>query len=120
MVDGNDLQLSKFYFTILQLLRTAAEWIRESTDDLRRTVSDMERLFLPRKTDHMTSFLSPASDKDSRTAAIMMFKQNWESVIAEQERLGIALLSRIKMKQEEAESLRDGVSLMISLPTRIS
>ncbi|KAK5651199.1 hypothetical protein OQA88_12747 [Cercophora sp. LCS_1] len=109
MIDGNDLQLSKFYFTILQILRTAAEWIRESMDDLRRTVEDMEQLYLSRASDQRANFLPTASNKESRAAAIAMFKQNWETVMSEQKRIGTALIARIAAKQEEAESLRDGL-----------
>jgi hypothetical protein len=110
MIDGNDLQLSKFYFTVLQLLRTAAEWIRESMEDLRRTVDDMERLYLVQTVDQGATFLPEGSDREVRDAAVAMFKQNWESVLAEQNRLGSALLTRIATKQVETKSLRDGVS----------
>jgi hypothetical protein len=110
MIDGNDLQLSKFYFTILQILRAAAEWIRDSMNDLRRTVNDMERLYLAKTVCQGATFLPQKSDKNARDAAIAMFKQNWDSVLSEQKRIGDDLLCRIATKQEETKNLRDGVS----------
>ncbi|KAK0623881.1 hypothetical protein B0T14DRAFT_426627 [Immersiella caudata] len=91
------------------ILRTAAEWIRESMDDLHRTVDDMERLYLARTIDGGATFLPEASDNEVRDAAVATFKQNWESVLSKQNDLGAALLTRIATKQEETKSLRDGL-----------
>ncbi|KAK0731874.1 hypothetical protein B0H67DRAFT_476402, partial [Lasiosphaeris hirsuta] len=91
------------------ILRLAADWIQESMDDLRRTVEDIERLYLPRTADQNATFLPATSDSDTRNEAIEMFKRNWETVILHQQRVGTALLYRIAMKQEECKSLRDGL-----------
>lgn len=110
MIDGSDLQLSDFYFTIIQILRIAADWIQESTDDLRCTVGDIERLyFSPITTKDFATFLP--LDPSGRDAEIESFKQNWGSVMSKQQRIAATLFSRIAKIQEETKSLRDGVSL---------
>ncbi len=111
MIDGSDLRLSESYFAVIQILRIAADWIQESMDDLRRTVDDIERLYLSSKiTSEFANFL-PSEPPKAREEAIETFKKNWESVILRQQRIGTALLSRIAKKQEETKSLRDGVRL---------
>lgn len=108
MVDHRDLALSEFYPVVLQILRIAADWIHESMDSLRWMVDDMERLYFSPNSDRFATFL-PAEEQ-AQEAAIEAFKQNWDSVISYQQRLGKALLARISRKQEEVESLNDGVS----------
>ncbi|KAK0649144.1 hypothetical protein B0T16DRAFT_324578 [Cercophora newfieldiana] len=90
------------------ILRTAAEWIRESMDDLRRTAEDIERLYLLQNPDGSATFLPAMSDSDVRDAT-NVFKSNWKSVTSHHKRLGDALLTRIEMRKEEAKSLRDGL-----------
>ena len=46
MIDESDLRLSEFYFTVIQILRIADNWIQESMDDLHRAFWDMERLYV--------------------------------------------------------------------------
>ena len=96
MIDSSDLKLSGLYFAAIQILRIAAEWIQESMDELQSTVEDMERLYL---------------SSDLQDATIESFKQNWDSVISRQQRVGVALLARVTRYQVEVESLRDGVSV---------
>ncbi|KAK4450497.1 hypothetical protein QBC34DRAFT_297065 [Podospora aff. communis PSN243] len=91
------------------ILRAAAEWIRDSMDDLRRTVDDMERLYLAKTAGQGATFLPQNSDKDARDAAVAMFRRNWDSVLSEQKRIGENLLRRIATKQEETKNLRDGL-----------
>ncbi|KAK3363171.1 hypothetical protein B0T25DRAFT_491624 [Lasiosphaeria hispida] len=106
MVDAADLGLPSFYSAVIQILRISADWIQESMDDLRQTVDDMERLYLASTADgQFATFLPPESK--ARDAATKVFKQNWESVILQQQRLGNALLVRIAKKMEETKSLRD-------------
>ena len=122
MVDDRDLALSEFYPVVLQILRIAVDWIQESMDDLRWMVDDIERFYFSPNTDGFATFL-PANQQ-SQEAAIEVFKQNWESVISYQQRLGNALLARIARKQEEVGSLKDSVSNssahIIDLPNAIS
>ncbi len=113
IADDNESRLSKFYFTVIQILRIASGWIQESTDDLRRTVDDMERLYFLQTADEMATFLPSTPEMGTRDAAIQTFKQNWESVILDQQRRAVALLSRIAVKQEEIVALRADVSLVI-------
>ncbi len=108
MFDCSDLRLSQFYPIVLQVLRKAADWIQESMEDLHRMVDDMERLYFSPNTGRLATFLPP--EPEAQDAAIAVFKQNWESVRSHQQRLGKALLARIIRKQEEVESLKDGVS----------
>lgn len=115
MIDRSDLQLSEFYFAIIQTLRIAADWIQESMDDLQTTVADMERLyFSPEDTTpaaDLATFLPPS--QAPRDIEIQVFKKNWDTVLSRQRMIGDALLARIFKKQEEIKSLRDGV---ITLP----
>ncbi|KAK0611713.1 hypothetical protein B0T14DRAFT_334170 [Immersiella caudata] len=108
MVDTSDLKLSDFYFAVIQILRIAAEWIQESMDHLRHTVDDMERLYLATTSDPQFASFLPAS-ADSRDVMLIVFKQNWESVMQEQRQIGNALLGRVAKKMEETKSLRDGL-----------
>ncbi|KAK1752624.1 hypothetical protein QBC47DRAFT_327941 [Echria macrotheca] len=110
MVDSRDLRLSDSYFAVIQILRIAADWIQESMDDLRRTVDDIERLYLSPSsatTSEFATFLP--RDPDARDAAIESFRKNWGSVMSHQQRIGNGLLARIKNTQAEVEGLRDGL-----------
>lgn len=109
MVDTADLGLSGLYFTVIQILRISADWIQESMDDLRQTVDDMERLYLDSTIDGQFASFCPPGSQD-RDAAAKVFRENWESVLSHQQRLGNALLLRVAKKMEETKSLRDGVS----------
>ncbi|KAK0652612.1 hypothetical protein B0T16DRAFT_443797 [Cercophora newfieldiana] len=111
MVDGSDLRLSEFYLAVLQILRIAADWIQESMDDLRWMVDDMQRLYFSPNThaDSYATFLPSGLEAKKQDASIAIFKQNWDSVKSHQQRLGKALLTRISRKQEEVESLKDGM-----------
>jgi hypothetical protein len=103
---GSEFALSEFYFQVLQLLRIACEWIKESMDDLKDLVDTLESNYM---NPHLNvSFLpgSPQADK----AVTEAFKQCWKSVMSHQQRHSEALLRRIAKKQEEVEGLRDGVS----------
>jgi len=111
MVDDNDLRLSKFYFTVIQMLRIAADWIQESMENLGRIRKDMERLYLLQAANGMASFLPTGSDSQTQDA-IKIFNKNWEIVIEEQKRIGNELLARISAKKTETESLRDGVGFL--------
>ncbi|KAI0444365.1 hypothetical protein F4803DRAFT_549171 [Xylaria telfairii] len=113
MVDDDGLELSDFYFSILQLLRMAAEWIQKSVDDLSTVVNDIERwnfsvrVDMPRDMFEKLTFLPETGD--AKKAMIEVFRENWESVISHQKRLATTLLGRIAKKQEEVKSLRDGL-----------
>ncbi|KAM7196177.1 hypothetical protein V8F33_006289 [Rhypophila sp. PSN 637] len=108
MIDRSGLQLSEFYFTIMQTLRIASEWIQESMDDLRHMTIDMERLYLSSQTpEGFPTFLPP--DATKRDEFIRVYRSNWDSVLLRQQSIGSDLLSRIAKKQEELKSLRDGL-----------
>lgn len=78
-------------------------------DDLRRVVDDMERLYLsPSIGEEFPTFIPPGS-ADAQDEAIAVFKQNWESVISQQQRLGTALLTRVARMQDDVRGLRDDV-----------
>jgi hypothetical protein len=112
MVDGSDLRLSEFYPAVLQILLIAADWIRESMDDLRWMVDDMQRLYFSPNThaDSYATLLPSGLKTEGQDAALALFKQNWDSVKMHQQRLGNSLLNRIARKQEEVKNLKDGVS----------
>lgn len=109
MVDSRDLQLSESYFTVIQVLRIAADWIQESMDDLRRMVEDLERLYISASESGFATFLPQDSEPSAQEVAKKTFRENWDRVILSQELIGKALLARIKKKQEEVKDLRDGV-----------
>lgn len=110
MVDDGDFQLSGFYSRIIQILRIADEWIQESMDDLRRTVEDIERLYLRPESSQFASFLPVMADRDPQ-AATKAFKDSLESMISHQKRIGDSLLARVETKYREVMILRDEVRL---------
>ncbi|KAI2606607.1 hypothetical protein GGR54DRAFT_620502 [Hypoxylon sp. NC1633] len=109
MLDKPDLRLSEFYFAVLQILRIASDWIKESMKHLRRLVDNMEiKYYSPnRARDGRPTFLSNSSEKQA--LEIQMFRQNWGSVLSRQQDIGRELLDRISKKQEEIQSLRDSL-----------
>ncbi|RWA06817.1 hypothetical protein EKO27_g8294 [Xylaria grammica] len=114
MVDDDGLKLSDFYFSILQILRIAAEWIQQSIEDLHKLVNEIEEATFSVRADEPSANLgkgvtSLPETSDAREAMIEVSRQNWESVISHQKRLANPLLSRIAKKQEEIKSLRDGL-----------
>lgn len=111
MVDTVDLRRSEFYFTVIEILRISADWIRESMDSLHQTVNDMERLYLCSIANGQSATFCPPTSQDPSGAAIRVFRKNWQSVISQQQRVGDALLSRIDKQLEDTPSLRDGVRL---------
>jgi hypothetical protein len=113
MYDDSNLAVSELYFFISQLLRFASVWIRESVDDLHDFVRKLEdHHFSPaNKTRHPHASFLPDTPEAQR-AAIEVFRQNWASVTTHQQKLADILLDRIAKKQEEVNSLREGVSIM--------
>jgi hypothetical protein len=112
MYDDSNLGVSEFYFFISQLLRFASDWIRETTDDLHVLVQELERAhFSPEaKKDACWALLSFLPDSpEARDTTIEIFKQNWAIVLSHQQNLADEILNRIARKQEEVNSLRDGV-----------
>jgi hypothetical protein len=106
---SSQFTLSEFYFTVLQVLRIASEWIQESMDQLVRLAEDLEEAII--NDDEKTLFPSRRYwPPEIKEPARDVFKHNWDCVISYQQRLGKGLLSRIDKKQEEVKSLRDGVS----------
>lgn len=102
MFDNDPFQRSKLYFTIIQLLRIASDWIRESMEDLKS---------LSEHTNHLAKL---QSFRDSRSSLVTassgkILEQNWKKVIAYQRSIGKPLLDRIERKTEGVKSLRDGV-----------
>jgi hypothetical protein len=93
-------EISRNYFTVLQLLRIFAESIQESMNDLQ----EMQKEF---------AFKFPISnlsrDVQLTLAARRVLAENWKTVVALQGDIGKRLLARIDKKTAEVESLRDGV-----------
>jgi len=116
MVDGVDLRLSEFYFAVLHILRIAADWIQESMDDLGRTVEHMEWCYSSLNNERLATGGSSPPAFSAQDTALDSLRQNWESVISHQQRLGNALLARIARKQEHVKSLGDGVREKLHLP----
>jgi hypothetical protein len=103
---GSEFALSEFYFQVLQLLRIASEWIKESMDDLESLVRTLEVNYIDPHIPEPFLLGSPQANK----AVTEAFRQCWTSVMSHQKRHGEALLRRIAKKQEEVKGLRDGVS----------
>lgn len=106
MFDGDGLKLSRFYFDVLQLLRTAASWIQESMEDLRRTVDHIEWLYYLSDIDHLATH---SAFREDMVVPVEVFRQNWDSVLSHHRLLGNALLDRIANKHEEVKNLQDRV-----------
>ena len=107
MFDDSTLELSEFYFTLLQTLRIASEWINETSRDLAHLVARIDHLHFS-SDDSPVSFLSGAAEM--KQAQKKVNRENWESVLAHHQSKCSRLLDRIARKQEEIKSLRDGVS----------
>ncbi|KAK4150573.1 hypothetical protein C8A00DRAFT_17932 [Chaetomidium leptoderma] len=94
----------------VELLRFASVWIRESVDDLRTVVEVLKEKHFSleeKKNNPQVSFL-PDSPEAQR-AALEVFRQNWEIVLSHHQKLADGLLGRIAKKQEEVNSLREGL-----------
>ncbi|OTA53959.1 hypothetical protein K449DRAFT_389502 [Hypoxylon sp. EC38] len=100
----NSFELSKLYFSVLQLLRIITEWIEESITDLR----DLRERYALRKR-FLIQILKLGLDDISST------EKNWDTVIATMELPANRLLDRINRKAEEVKSLRDGLFNATSL-----
>lgn len=115
MYDNSDLAVSELYFLISQMLRFAADWIRESVDDLRVLKRYLERFYRSPYGEESTeppSFLPDSPD--ARQAAMEVFNHNWDALLSGQQKLADELLARIARMQEEVKRLREGVSTINS------
>src|SRR4051812_46369678 len=99
MFDNSELEVSEFYFTLLQTLRIASDWIHETTNDLAYMVEKIEQLYFSPNSTSTASFLSGTAEMQQ--AQISINRQNWESVVANQRLAAARLLDRIAKKQEE-------------------
>lgn len=108
MYDNEQLERSRFYFTLLQLLRIFSEWIANDMASSKLafekhnavTLSDM--IFFGLWNDYI--------ETSDIVNAINIIKRNWHVVLALHEKEGQALLDRIARDIQTVESLRDGVS----------
>ncbi|KAK1758144.1 hypothetical protein QBC47DRAFT_294798 [Echria macrotheca] len=95
------------------ILRIAADWVEESRDDLRQMVDEIQERYLSPTADKSATFLPLEPSRQDE--ALKTFKQNWESVIILQQRIGSSLLSRIAKEQEQVKSLHDGLFNAVSV-----
>ncbi|KAI1418322.1 hypothetical protein F5Y13DRAFT_176437 [Hypoxylon sp. FL1857] len=100
----NSFELSKLYFTVLQLLRIVTEWVEESVNDL----NDLRERYGARK-----RFLIEILNMDPDDLAST--EKNWDTVITIMDSRAKRLLDRINKKTEEVKSLRDGLFNATSL-----
>lgn len=106
---SSEFELSKFYFTMLQVLRIASEWVQESMNDLGDFAAAFE------KENMANCRMFELGSDESNDAAMKLNRQNWRTVVLHQRRLGEELLKRSAKKQEEIKSLRDELS-----PSRVA
>ncbi|KAI6093096.1 hypothetical protein F4821DRAFT_253073 [Hypoxylon rubiginosum] len=107
MYDNEQLERSRFYFTLLQLLRIFSEWIANDMASSKLafekhnavTLSDM--IFFGLWNDYI--------ETSDIVNAINIIKRNWHVVLALHEKEGQALLDRIARDIQTVESLRDGL-----------
>lgn len=99
MYDDTDtgLALSESYFSILQILRIATDWIQEGMDDLDGVVWHMRNLY--------ASLLK----KEGGRAVFDAFEESLTKVTSHQHTISKQLITRIEKKSEEINTLRDGV-----------
>jgi hypothetical protein len=107
MFDNDPFATSELYFTILQLLRIASDWIGEGINDLESLAKISQWYFeffgTPRRS---------GGSQDPVTLNVWkVLERNWKHVISYQKSLAKPLLERIGRKTEEVKSLRDGVCL---------
>ncbi|KAF4465320.1 hypothetical protein FALBO_7832 [Fusarium albosuccineum] len=108
MYDDTHSTLSGTYWTIIQLLRTASDWIEESITNLRELVDIMERTFFSTSLPIDTITLISPSEHFQKAAAAA-FRQDWEFILTKYRKNGKTLLQRISQKKEVVENLREGL-----------
>lgn len=109
MYDNEELKRSKFYFSLLQLLRIVSEWITRSMSDLELAAE--EWISIGDKLHHPAySNLDSDNFKSELKRATKIITRNWDVVLALHRKEGRALLERTSRNTEAIESLRDGVS----------
>ena len=116
MYDNERLERSKFYFSVLQLLRIFSEWIIRSMEDM-NLVADKcaERIA---ETEHYFHH-DPQRHEELKNAS-KIIARNWDVVLALCRKEGKSLLDRVAHNIETVQSLRDGVRLEIPkhIPSR--
>jgi hypothetical protein len=103
----DSFEVSRSYFTILQLLRIFSDSIHQSVEDLRQMKNKFSYKF-PTGELYEVKLLSLPTRQ--------IIAANWEKVLSFQQQTGTELLSRIEKKTEEVKSLRDGVRFNIIAP----
>lgn len=107
MFDDNNFARSKLYFGSLQLLRVFSDWIEESQEDFQQLFEDSVKYL------NFGDWKDKREKEDKLEIDKVALISALEKTVDEHKILFKALLDRIKKKQNEIESLRDGVSMQI-------
>lgn len=99
MYDDSDLQQSKSYFSIIQVLRIFSKLVSDNVANLKNLAEDC-RLVLG----------NPATQPPHMAHAITTTAQNWTTVVEFHETIANSLLEKIAGLIGDVESLREGVS----------
>jgi hypothetical protein len=110
MFDNELFATSELYFTILQLLRIASDWIREGMEDL-ENLAGQSQVFIDFHFTLARRGGEVPATVDVSEVVSEVIERNWENVVSHQKSLAKPLLERIEKKSEEVKSLRDGVCL---------
>lgn len=105
-----NFERSDRYFFVIELLRIATEWIKETGDDLKRLRAEVDDALLTSIEDKQLRKGEPHSSVPSWKACLDVTNHNWGIVFRAHTKYEKDLLDRIERKMQEAKSLRDGVS----------
>ena len=100
MFDEPNLSASKFYFTILQLLRIFEDYVHGTLKDITQFGRILHDIIKDQE------FYSELSEADKESVS-----KSAKNLIERSEGIWGGLLQRMRTKQEEIKTLRDGVRL---------
>jgi hypothetical protein len=104
---SDSFERSDVYFTIIELLRIAKEWINSLEDSIRKTEDKIDRSLI------WGPFMKFTGDMEDYRRSRKIIAENWRVVWRKYKSIKDELLEKIDVKMVEVKSLRDGVSGII-------
>lgn len=108
-VNGS-FQRSEIYFTVIELLRIASEWIKSNTQELE--LCSWQEIEDPEGGVYDAVDSAKESHLKRKTECKYIINNNWKIILKKDRLYSQVLLDRIHKKMEETKSLRDGVCLL--------
>lgn len=99
----NSFERTEVYFTVIEVLRNASEWIKDNTKEVER-LSGKWDFFSPPQASGQGPHGEPR-----RWECYRVIKNNWKLILKKAKDHERELLETTRRKMEEVKSLRDGV-----------